>query len=522
MKYIAIIGFGPRGLAAAEALLRESGGAVRIDVFDPETAPAAGPNFHPEEPDLCKINLPMRAIDLPAPGSFDFPTFDVWSRVTDADTYPPRAELGSYFNDRLAALMAAHPEALRLHQSCITGAVRDDDRWLLEHDGGRVGPFDAVLLTLGQPRTAPDAQISKWQRAAATHNLTLTEAYPARELLAAARDWSDKTVAIRGLALSTLDVVSILTLGQGGAFDGQVYRASGNEPRAIVPFSLDGMPPAPKPVEAVDPGFDLLDGELADLRDALKTALGQGPDEALDSLTAALCPPVHRITGQDARAWLETERDAPGTQRGDDPVAALRSGIDMATGSAAPSVGYTLGQIWRKWQPQLRQDFRAHAGRVDTRLAILGFDTGLKRYSYGPPVSSAALLLALVEAGLVRLGVADDPDIDVSQSGWRLDGETTAQVMVNAVLAAPDLARVTDPLVTGLVSDGALTALDKGAGVRITPDGQPVGQDDQPVPGLYFLGRLTEGSAIATDSIHDCFGTFTAAFAAHATRPADR
>ena len=33
----------------------------------------------------------------------------------------------------------------------------------------------------------------------------------------------------------------------------------------------------------------------------------------------------------------------------------LRGGLDEATGRAAPSVGYAVGHVWRKWQNDLRK-----------------------------------------------------------------------------------------------------------------------------------------------------------------------
>ena len=37
-------------------------------------------------------------------------------------------------------------------------------------------------------------------------------------------------------------------------------------------------------------------------------------------------------------------------------------------------------------------------------------------------------------------------------------------------------------------------------------DGTVVGRDGAPQAGLYLLGRLSLGSVIAADSLHDCLG----------------
>ena len=78
--------------------------------------------------------------------------------------------------------------------------------------------------------------------------------------------------------------------------------------------------------------------------------------------------------------------------------------------------------------------------------------------------------------------------------------------MVDAVLPPPDLGRLDDPLMRGLIDSGRVTAIEKGLGARIRPDGRLIGRDGSVQPGLCLLGRLAMGSVIAADSIHDCFG----------------
>ena len=73
-RRIAVIGLGPRGVGALEALaaVAETRGLrLSVDVFDPFPAPGAGPNFDPDESPLCRLNIPMRDIDLRAPDSLN-------------------------------------------------------------------------------------------------------------------------------------------------------------------------------------------------------------------------------------------------------------------------------------------------------------------------------------------------------------------------------------------------------------------------------------------------------------------
>ncbi|MDH4541282.1 hypothetical protein CUR85_14825 [Sulfitobacter faviae] len=117
--------------------------------------------------------------------------------------------------------------------------------WRVQSESGAEAPYDEVLLTLGQPPVEPDAQWADWQEHAARREAEVAQAYPAADLRARAAAWQGKHVAVRGLGLSTYDVLRGLTMGQGGRFDAAGYHASGREPCRILPFSLNGQPPSP-------------------------------------------------------------------------------------------------------------------------------------------------------------------------------------------------------------------------------------------------------------------------------------
>lgn len=529
---LAIVGLGPRGLGALEALVRQAtaeGPGLEVDLFDPMSWPGAGPNFAPDQSPLCRLNIPLRAVRPGAspvagggPGGFaDWLGAD----GGDPDHFPARAELGGYLAARMARLVASGPPGLTLtHRPLAVHGIDMAERgqgWLLtDTDGATHGPYAEVLLTQGQPDTAPDKQLARWQDHAAASGATLLPAYPADRLLAAAGDWAGRSVAIRGLGLATLDVLRLLTQGQGGRFEGGRYAASGREPARILPFSRDGLAPVPKPATAaLDARFQPREDETAAFRQALAQALRQpDPEAALDRLTEALRGPALRILGETGAApaeaaglsdWLAQERAAPGSQERRDTTEALRAGIAEAHGHAAPSAGYVLGQLMRHWQDELRMEFNPAPADPEVASAIIGFDEGLKRYSYGPPVEAAEELLVLIEAGLVDPRAADDPDVRLVADGWQLvdeDATARAGVMIDAVLPAPDLDRVTDPLMRGLIEAGRAVPVGAGLGARTCPDARLLDEGGEAQAGLCLLGRLAQGSVIAVDSIHDCFG----------------
>lgn len=501
---LALIGTGPRALGALEALAR-SGCVAEVVLFGPDPHPGAGPNFSPEQSPLGLLNIPLHAIDLPPAPIAGFPDLADWLHRPDPDSYPTRAELGSYLAARFAALVQDGPLPIRHHPDVITDIAPLDRGWLVA--GQR---FDAVLLAPGQPATRPDDQMARWQTHAARTGADLLPAYPDDALLAAAQGWAGAQVGVRGLGLATLDVLRVLTEGLGGRFEAGRYLPSGREPARILPFSLNGLPPFPKPATAaLDAALDPTDAETTAFSAALARAVTLPPEAALRAICGPLASAAARILGTRPDDWLAAEREAPASQHQADPVVTLRTAIAMARGDLAPDAGYVIGALWRKWQNPLRRGFNPALLPDATAKALIGFDEGLKRYSYGPPLAAAERLLALIEAGLVDLRATDDPDIRLTARGWHLhEGGMLAEVtaMVDAVLPPPRLAGLNDPLFVALDRQGLICPAAEGMGASVAPDGNLIGADGQPVAGLALLGRMGLGSVIAADSIHDCFG----------------
>ncbi len=518
---IAVVGFGPRGLGALEALAEQAGAAasaLHVDLFEPSSTPGAGPNFAPNESPVCQLNTPMRDIDIRPPRGSRCGAFADWLDAGLArDAFPRRCDLGRYLEARYADLRRHGGFSLRHDTAVIDGLDRGDGGWMLRAGPGTWhGPYAEVLLTLGQPEVSPDTQLDHWQTHAASTGAVLYQAYPAWKLQRDATHWTGQTVAIRGLALSAFDVIRVLTLGQGGRFETGRYVPSGTEPGLLVPFSLDGLPPFPKPeTAALDARFDPTEAETQSFAAAISSAAEAPPDVARRQVSDALLPAVCRVLDQlggateDPAEWLDREWQDPGSQETGPAISALQAGISMAEGSLAPSTGFVFGQVWRKWQNTLRRGYNPATTPPETASLLVGFDEGLKRYSYGPPISACREVAALVEAGVVTLDLTTDPEITFTAAGWTLasgDHRADATVMVDGVLPSPDLSQVCAPLVTALTRQGRLCAMAEGLAANVAADGQMLDRHGAIVPGLAFLGRLALGSVIAADSIHDCFG----------------
>jgi uncharacterized NAD(P)/FAD-binding protein YdhS len=528
---VAIVGGGPRGLSALEVLARHAGcRSVNVTLFERGDEIGCGPNYAPGQSDLNLLNIPVRAIDLPPPPQGA--SFKEWLAAQRSapgeDGYPPRPMLGAYLQARLQALLESERDGLKVEIVAqeVVHCRRAQSGWLLwTRDMHDKGPFDEVLLCSGH-QPVEDSQIERWRDHARKSDAVLAPAYPGNRLLEAA-DWSGRTVAIRGFGLAMIDTTRMLTEGLGGRFEtdregGLVYRASGREPARLVPFSLNGMPPAPKPATgAIDSAFAVTDAQRAEFRETVAAAIdaGDGSLEPIFRVLGEIAGPKLGKDGSDrVLDWLckgaEDDPDVPDDQH---PAEAMRLYLAMAHGEAAPSVGYATGQVWRHLQNDLRKAYNPAEKAAATAGALIAFDDGMKRFSYGPPAEATARLLALIDAGKLTLRRVDDPDIELIDSGWRIaenGGADIATAMVDSVLAGPDLANVSSPLISGLRDDGYLVPLDEKLGARTSAGGQVVDADGRPVDGLSLLGRLANGSVIATDSVHDCFGAAVERWAA--------
>lgn len=115
----------------------------------------------------------------------------------------------------------------------------------------------------------------------------------------------------------------------------------------------------------------------------------------------------------------------------------------------------------------------------------------------------------MIDGGIVDLDYAVDPDFALTEGGWTLSsdkGATEAGVMIDSVMASPDLSILRPPLLVELMDEGRLCPISDSLAAHIAEDGQLIGRDGARPSGLCLLGRLALGSVVAADSLHDCFG----------------
>ena len=550
--HIAVIGCGPRGLAAIESLLQVIALARRdlpftITVFEPNTAPGAGPNYSPEQSDLNLLNIPCRdltlvgrpTIQLPSCCIAAFPSFDQWMKIkrsaaVDPDEFPPRRLLGDYLHDRFNTLVSTLvPNGiLTLVAKVVTDIKVEQETFAVHADQECCGSFKEVLVTVGHQPLQLDKQLERWKHHGDSDADTRlwVDPYPTRYLSQSSAITSLSTVALRGFGLTMIDVARALSEGRGGRFTAGetgrlVYDRSGNEPRSIVPFSLNGLPLAAKPATSdIDAGFEPDSTARSALLATLQSLITDSPDCVVDALQREFRQLVinvwrqqHRITTRSERSldsclsnWLAGKStDSPYFLPEQlSPAQTMEAYLDMALAKQLPSLEYCAGQVWRHIQADIYDVFSHSLVGVTVMQDVIELDEVMKRFSYGPPVDQIMRMLALVDDGLLRFEVVDDPDIHLLPTGWLLTDkpdEVIATVMINTVIPSPILRHVASPLISNLLKANLLICYADELGASTGPSGLSSGITNGRYPSLSLLGRLATGSVIGPDSIHDCF-----------------
>ncbi|HEV7370368.1 FAD/NAD(P)-binding protein [Arenibaculum sp.] len=497
MMRIAIVGLGPWGLCVldrivARMLRGEHAGPVRVDVFEPAT-PGAGVHA-PDLPDYLLLNTPCGQVslfgDAPPSDGVEQLDFFAWCRRSghqvaepgptagarhlrpvEPNDFLPRRLLGGYLEWVYGQLLRRAPADLRivLHPVEAVDVVPDPEggELVLAEDGRAVGA-DCVFLTIGH--TAPGA---------GAYPEGFLAPYPTTRL--DERVGAGGTVAIAGMGLVAVDVLTALTTGRGGAFvrrspGGRLrYVAGGAEPR-IALFSRNGSLFRCRPATGLDraapyrpiivtdeavravlaadrgDGVDLhrsvmpmlcaemravhaerhvllAEGEAAahDLRDRLRAAWDAGLfEQAVEAAEAGYgrYDPRRRCFG------VHEERCADSAAYQDAMVGLLAEDLaDCGRGEAA-SPRKAADEMLRV----LRNAIRACVdyGRLDPsshgdfygRIASM-----INRVIVGPPLRRGEELMALIDAGIVSMPFGSAPRLlrDHARGGWRVDSTTLAE-----------------------------------------------------------------------------------------------
>lgn len=556
MKTIAIIGGGPRGLHALESLLKvlakKEKSIPQILIFEREKKLGSGQVWDSNQTNINQLNISQRALkNLGGRESIHFPSFKIpafqsyisWlpedeknSRLSDADLFPPRAKMGAYLEERFQSIAAIleQQNILKIVNEKVRSIKAIKNKFSIHADA--IYSSNEVLLTIGHQKTKNDDQLQTWVTHANKSESTLFELiYPSEKVINSKEINQESAVALRGFGLATLDAIKALTAARGGKFEilnsktcQSKFIPSKNTPKKIIPFSLDGLPMIPKPLNAkLDQYFKPSASELQQLEDEISAySTGKTPSKDIQFLHSAMS----KITGlQYSKHTSKYNTSITNSALVRELINSYLTGkevnhpafynyskstneiiedfIGMALGNKPFSLDYGLGQVWRHCQPSLYRLF-SHCNLSDEQMSsVVALDEKMKRYAYGPPVESIQQLLALYNCGVLTFDFVNNPEIELTKKGWVLknkQNKIACNVMINCILDAPKLLEVKSDLITTLLADDLLKPVHSELGIKTEKNGIVVLNSGQQIP-LAAIGRLCKGSVLGVDAILECF-----------------
>jgi hypothetical protein len=269
---IAIVGLGPWGVCALERVVTtarqelRSGIDVAVHVIEPGT-PGSGV-YDVTQPDYLLLNNPCGQLSLyPFETESDQPAYAVglydWAvaqgyrwigdrcaidpagRPIEPHDFLPRRLMGEYLRWFVRVLIAEAPPSVHIvhHSTAAVDLVarRDGSEEVRLAHGGAV-VVDHVIVTSGHTANQHNDDAARE-----------LDAYPVGSYVD--RIPAGARVAVSGMGLVAVDVVTALTIGRGGKFSesgsGLRYRASGREP-VLQLFCRSGLPFTAKSVTGKD------------------------------------------------------------------------------------------------------------------------------------------------------------------------------------------------------------------------------------------------------------------------------
>lgn len=578
---IAIVGAGPRGSFALENILCEFSklandkasadklntiGVCDVHVYEASRYPGCGPNYAPDQLASNQLNVPLRSVPMASRAQLQgivslnaFPSFKDWYHHrntiddTTIDHFPPRAQVGSYLQERFMSLLEVNSEAIsvKLITAYVVDVQEQSKRWVLTTDQTTYQTsdqtvennlYDDVLFCIGHQPTALEEQLVRWgkQTDDSEGRVIYMNPYPSERIAHDEQISSKSTVALRGMGLSTIDVVKSLTIERGGRFEAidelsmkYRYHPSGREPAGIAPFSLDGQPMAPKPInEELDLRYRPPSAVIESIEQTLKNHKSNEfqndglRDQLIDLVSDAALPIYQSLCSDEypqstksntnnsahdtqtaIRQWLLDEsfkvESIVDTQL---PTAdIMHRFLDMATGQCQPSLDYCIGQVWKHCQPIFYRSLSFRSYRGDVIASAIALDQRMKRYAFGPPVEATAYQLALCDANILHFRVADDPDITLTNEGWAFcenQDAILANCLINTVLSEASVDAMDTPIVRKLQRRELINLVHEKLGARAFENGHLSSSKKS----LSGSGRLITGTVFEADALDCCYG----------------
>lgn len=554
---ITIVGCGPRGLASLESLVKKlnDNGVLsntQISVFEPFKFPGSGPVWDVNQSSENWMNIDDKALDKLSGREAikhsefyisEFPSFSKWIKKHNIYTaknkaeliFYPRSVLGDYLLERYQSLtspLKTHINFKLINKRIDKIAVESNTIMLLDEDNKKY-ITDECLITIGHQDTELGYELKKWQAFTKKNDFSLV-LNPYEENLSHYLKHKS-TIAIRGFGLAMIDIMRVLVKSDNTDFLSKkdsvflTVHNSNKKVRTIVPYSLNGLPPSPKPYShTVDMHFKPSDEQIETFEEDLKALIFK-PEKLEDTqfLIHLFSDLVLNIIIKNLEtfkinnlkeneikdliiSWLsdmstkselilDTEMNT---------LDYMKQLALMSYGKIKFSLDYTIGQIWRHTQPTLYKVFAFSELEDELMGKIIALDSSTKRYSYGPPVASILQLIALAEADIINLNFLKNPDISIDDDGWTLKYNThtiNCDVMINSVLDPPVLEDIKSKLIVSLLKDDLIKPVTSKLGIETLKDSTVVSQHDNNIKNLAIFGRICKGSIVGSDAILECF-----------------
>lgn len=186
-KILGIIGIGPRGSYALENLISNlnNNGAIKqihLILFEETGNFGSGQVYDINQVKTNWINISERILYLNSRPTIhlgetqipSFPSYHQWSKKdyltlpeNKTDTYPPRAKIGEYLQQRFETFIKPLLQAkiASLHKERVEDVTfLDNAKFRIRTNLNAYEHIDEVLLTIGHQPTEASKQILKWEK----------------------------------------------------------------------------------------------------------------------------------------------------------------------------------------------------------------------------------------------------------------------------------------------------------------------------------------------------------------------
>lgn len=441
---VAILGAGQRGVLALNRIAAHARGHARqVSVILVEPGPI-GPGVHwLDQPAYLWLNTvagqatafcdSRMADGAPA---LDGPGFLEWARDrgvqhvvrhpeapdhVEASDFLPRHIWGEYLVWAARETLRAVPPnvTVDVHHGIAVDLVPQSGRALVTLDNGRQHEVDLALVTTGHglrsaSSPAPDGP---W------------DAFPLPDTVAIAPPGA--IVGIAGMGLTAIDVVAALTVGRRGRFDRSGervrYLRSGEEPQVVM-WSTTGWFPCARPCDPRDTPSAQSSALTFEAVEARRRSRLDGRLSFVDDVMPLIVEAVlSRLVTDDEQAaarnilGIGKQRWSDGREYRDDVLRQIAWDLDQARSGLNRSRFKEQMEILRDCREVLRAVVRPPGLTLEGHRDFFRVLPAMaNRAAVGPQIERVEEVLALVEAGIVRLGPGARPAVTRDQMGWTL------------------------------------------------------------------------------------------------------